>query len=99
MSYEHTPGPWKAEGSERTLASWVKGADGKRVCTMRESEQDWPNARLIAAAPDLLVALERIANSVTIVLTAQAFPQKLRPGMHAIVDEARAALSRARGTA
>ena len=58
MNLGHTPGPWKAEGSERTLASWVKGPDGKRICTMRQSEHDWGNALAIAALPDVIAALE-----------------------------------------
>ena len=56
---KHTPGEWEAMGSESTLATWVRG-DGGRICTMRQSEQDWPNARLIAAAPELLATLEAL---------------------------------------
>lgn len=51
---EHTPGPWKAHGSQVTTGTWVLDSAGKRVCTMRACEQDWSNARLIAAAPTLL---------------------------------------------
>mgnify|MGYP001562523686 CR=1 FL=1 len=63
---KHTPGPWKAYGQE------VQGdLNGKlrRVayCNMTESGkvttriQAEANARLIAAAPDLLAALEKCA--------------------------------------
>lgn len=62
MSGQHTPGPWSAGGSDMTLATWVKGPDRKRICTMKEGPNDWPNAKLIAAAPDLLEAL-RVAYS------------------------------------
>lgn len=58
MKAKHTPGPWVADGSEITTATWVCGADGKRICTMRPSFADWSNARLIAAAPELLEALK-----------------------------------------
>ena len=57
METKHTPGPWVADGSEITTETWVCGADGKRICTMRPSFADWSNARLIAAAPELLEAL------------------------------------------
>ena len=54
MKTKHTPGPWVADGSEITNETWVCGADGKRICTMTPSFADWSNARLIAAAPELL---------------------------------------------
>jgi hypothetical protein len=66
---QHTPGPWTAGGSEMTLATWVKGPDGKRICSMRECEHDFHNAKLIAAAPDLyeaLLAFIQIDSSPTI---------------------------------
>lgn len=40
---------------------WVRGPDGKRVCSVKRCETDFDNARLIAAAPDLLAALKLIA--------------------------------------
>lgn len=55
----HTKGPWTAYGSEKTTHTGVKGADGKAICHMVAGEHDWNNARLIAAAPDLLEALEQ----------------------------------------
>lgn len=57
----HTPGPWIAEGSEMNATVWVRGPDGKRVCSVKRCETDFDNARLIAAAPDLLEALQKIS--------------------------------------
>lgn len=54
----HTPGPWTARGSETSVATWVVGPDGKRICTMRPSELDWNNCQAIAALPDLFLALD-----------------------------------------
>lgn len=60
----HTPGPWRAEGWEGVT---VNAADGCTIlacpgasqgATLAETKA---NARLIAAAPDLLAALEEIA--------------------------------------
>ena len=58
MEAKHTPGPWKAivdpEGWEL-----VASGRGQTIATFDCSESD---ARLIAAAPDLLAALEKAAD-------------------------------------
>jgi len=53
----HTPGPWKVMGEdvvlmrdEREVVAWVGDIDGQMT----------DNARLIAAAPDMLEALEEV---------------------------------------
>ena len=53
--------PWKAEFG---LYGWaVLSARGQEVAFIRQSiVHDEANARLIAAAPDLLLALERLAH-------------------------------------
>lgn len=61
MSAKFTPGPWHV--GDRGCDS-VFLADGARLCTVmprrddpfRESIEDFANARLIAAAPDLFAA-------------------------------------------
>lgn len=55
----HTPGPWIAERNHD--GDWVisqPGNDGQVVCCLRGCDgPEWEaNARLIAAAPDLLAA-------------------------------------------
>jgi hypothetical protein len=69
MSAAHTPGPWCVE-SDRSVTAWTP--EGSRVplptitiahvhsggtATLAEADA---NAQLIAAAPDLLLALRRI---------------------------------------
>jgi hypothetical protein len=49
---QHTPGPWGVEGS------YVHGPDGKRFLAVASDGEGQANARLIAAAPALLEALE-----------------------------------------
>jgi hypothetical protein len=49
---------WKVSGSESTTAIWVEDESGQRVCTVRNCEMDLDRANLIAAAPDLLEALQ-----------------------------------------
>ena len=62
----HTPGPWTTDGKARnvsdTLFAWVKMGDVGNIHVRGETvEQCEANARLIAAAPDLLEALEGYA--------------------------------------
>lgn len=62
---KHTPGPWV---SHAEVAGVIYGQDGHQVCTTprttrRETERD-ANARLIAAAPELLSALRELVEAV-----------------------------------
>ncbi len=61
---QHTPGPWDVE--PKGSRHFVDGADGLTVAYLdragvRERAEIEANARLIAAAPDLLAALYLIA--------------------------------------
>ena len=62
---EHTPGPWAHYDDRDTTQRHEIAATGKTVariyCTNGHEEEDDANARLIAAAPELLSALEAIA--------------------------------------
>lgn len=61
--HTHTPGPWEVAG----FGSFIAPVDrnGSIICSMHGRESVYQgnsceaNARLIAAAPDLLVALEK----------------------------------------
>lgn len=75
---KHTPGPWVVnyEGD-------VRGADGRTVPWTKD------DARLIAAAPDLLAALEGLAS-------ACSNPDGTKCPDRATVEHARAAIARAK---
>lgn len=71
MSAKHTPGPWLASWwyhEETGQGGWEFSAGGYRLplCDMEmdPAKEDEPeaNACLIAAAPDLLEALQKIAS-------------------------------------
>lgn len=91
---KHTAGPWRARRiSELDENRWgnVTGADKRIVCTFmpalythRRDAEIGANARLIAAAPDLLAALETIANMVS----APHFTPDRRERIGAIAREA-----------
>lgn len=59
----HTPGPWHWTEwgvKEKVFKVWKDGANIADVCMLPEANQfeELPNARLIAAAPDLLSELK-----------------------------------------
>lgn len=68
MTTQHTPGPWNFyDDSNDGKTNRIEiVAIGKTVARIYHSvpEEDLPNARLIAAAPDLLEALQDIVKSL-----------------------------------
>jgi hypothetical protein len=62
----HTPGPWEIpdqnaiSGISVKTARRISGRSGKPVCRVPLGPTDNDTARLIAAAPDLLAALQEI---------------------------------------
>ena len=80
---KHTPGPW--EINERYIIARSKR--GLRTICQWSSYSDEPNARLIAAAPDLLAALRAMVD---------AWDMSGEEGQHRrIWDDARAAIAKA----
>lgn len=66
MSTKHTPGPWIADTSpDKQKRGYVRAKTGSVVgrasSAQRGHSETCANAQLMAAAPDLLTALERIA--------------------------------------
>lgn len=68
MTQTHTPGPWRNEnGSIQSQGKWSDETgdhfDWKYPRILAHVTDDWDetaNARLIAAAPDMLAALQRV---------------------------------------
>ena len=87
----HTPGPWHAEAAGGrivaangdVIAPWVlRDSAGGPLAPEREA-----NARLIAAAPDLLVALEAITTGFNIMLANRLPAEEIVAKMDALIDE------------
>lgn len=59
---KHTPGPWErlTFSNHELQADFAMVKIGERVHMVGYSGGDWANARLIAAAPELLEALEMV---------------------------------------
>ena len=58
MSTQHTKGPWIAVDRDTGdgVCQVIPASAGLRICTVTNSAHDADNARLIAAAPELLEA-------------------------------------------
>ncbi len=87
---KHTPGPWFCENGDNRWTIWDD--EGMAcICDVHagiEPDPSEANARLIAAAPDLLAACEALARSFDAVTYAAWTPE-----MHAAV----AAIAKAKG--
>lgn len=100
MNTKHTPGPWTTYVSE-----WPNKIEVRKL----EHDQIGPaevahlatvisgpaNARLIAAAPELLAELEKCANVISHSLSE--LPDAYRKAAKAQADAARAAIAKATG--
>lgn len=91
---KHTPGPWTVyDDSNDGKTNRIEiAALGKTVARIYHSvpAEDLPNARLIAAAPELLEALEFIANRQNLMFAECSDAEE-------IIEVARAAIAKATG--
>lgn len=100
MGVQYTPGPWRADGPPHNRIVWCEGTDN-RVCFMAHSdgadtERDIATSNVVAAAPELLEALETYANRY--LLDEREQPELcMTPQHHADVLAVFAALAKARG--
>jgi hypothetical protein len=99
METKHTPGPWQVSGVRQRGGDWYGhpvGPDGFNIALVAYSDRkpgehvtSLADARLIAAAPDLLEALQTITDC--------AEAGSLGVGMDLWVKHARAAIAKAEG--
>lgn len=93
----YTPGPWRAEGWKNVVVNLPTGetialCPGPKYAPLGVFQA---NAALIAAAPDLLEALEKLVGMVPEI--ARALPFGVPMAYAVAFDDARAALAKARG--
>lgn len=74
MSSKHTPGPWAYQEDSDAYTHIVRGPNNRFICQLAQvtSAEIEANARLIAAAPELLAELKR----------AQDFIDGIRQELH-----------------
>lgn len=82
MEFKGTPGPWSigyyGDGDGIFIAGTYGGPDPTYICSVRpdlRSSQSESNANLIAAAPDLLEALQ----DMVALVKSRAYPQPDKP--------------------
>ena len=71
----HTPGPWREYNADggRIFKNWRVAAGEQTVCIVADAnDSDRANARLIAAAPEMLEALRLAAPLVEVLLEMPA---------------------------
>lgn len=88
---KHTPGPWAVIGNrEESELDIVQESTGGLIATTESTlgygDADQANANLMAAAPDMLEALERSVKHLCCVI-----------GFESLVQQQREAISKARG--
>lgn len=104
MSGKHTPGPWEASfsfpGRDGIGDVWQIDADSHAVCTTQfcYAPNTEANARLIAAAPDLLEAVQKLKMAFGDPMTRRALGGHNEAQMTATLAAA-AAIARATGDA
>lgn len=107
MTNEFTPGPWEARPNRTNLWWGVHEANGPaQICEVYNHAAAGANARLIAAAPDLLEALEYLRAAVAGIenYISYADDRESNPRLDAALSHlteagftAQAALAKARG--
>lgn len=88
---KHTPGPWRVEQSTRTdqriVAGnrWIATASNHDFHpTQEENERTKANARLIAAAPNLLLHLARLVECLSAAADDGAYDEQISAALEAI---------------
>ena len=103
MSNKHTPGPWAKIQAIDITAADIRTVSGTTVATAygHDLETTKANTALIASSPDLLAALEQIAEACELIKEDVGHKDPFRDGWgqaHAKLGAfARAAIAKAKG--
>jgi hypothetical protein len=93
-THTHTPGPWRIDSKTRFGDYTIAAGESVRTCEFIAKTQSEANARLIAAAPELLDALKRLIGE-----HADLGEVDLTNADRAAIEQAREAISKAEGNA
>lgn len=99
---KHTPGPWFVDHESPFLVRAGDDIDGRHIAHIGPAnytprfDVDEPNAKLIAAAPDLLEALEELKCEL---ILSDVDMDYIESHFRKALNKARSAIDRARGEA
>jgi len=96
MKTNHTPGPWKVE--TYVTASYILPKDvnsNDHIATVTNTEHRLANAELIAAAPELLAALEGLMKRAA--KDAELYAPEGNEPIWAFINDASDAIAKAKG--
>lgn len=110
MNEKHTEGPWliatsnswrrivsNGRGGMQSVCEPIKQNDGHPDLYFANGGADGPDARLLAAAPELLKALQSAASALDVFweIARADCTDKHLPGVPGILERARAAIAKA----
>ncbi|HGM5034484.1 TPA: hypothetical protein ACKPZU_000216 [Stenotrophomonas maltophilia] len=103
MSSKHTPGPWAYQEDSDAYTHIVRGHNNRFICQLAQttSAEIEANARLIAAAPELLMKITGLIGAAEY-LQARVVETRgadCMDNLDVAIDEARAAIAKATGGA
>ena len=93
MTISHTPGPWEKFDQSNSVQSVDPEANGKCRIVYTLGPDSSANARLIAASPDMLAALEGMVNHFGVIEDNEM----LHPVAVSASKAVRAAIAKAKG--
>src|SRR5262245_18393193 len=98
----HTPGPWRyslGDGHYAGQADWAisTDTDSPEISGVAHNIIDENDARLIAAAPDLLAALKASLDALHYIATLDSAPKATRQLAERDLAKASAAIAKAEG--
>lgn len=97
MTIHHTPGPWRQTGvNVRAGDALICWATNHHANAETPEPEKLANARLIAAAPDLLAVLQQIVEDTNKYIESGDF-DSFKDWMRANCDDAECAIAKAKG--
>jgi hypothetical protein len=97
-NHKHTPGPWSYDETSRNVVSLTAITVGNRaICHPLYSWDEEANTRLIAAAPDLLTALEDAEFLLRKLAAHPGDILAMRDSLIRSAQDARTAIAKAKG--
>lgn len=97
MKSKHTPGPWMVQKNANWVGTDPDGFFTVARCSGSTMSESVENARLIAAAPELLNSLKELESEIEVNYRACFSKGKMHADIESMIDRARLAIVKAEG--